>query len=178
MDKAKKRSIFRKVALDRIASPDQLDVVLRIVSPTDWLLYLAIVSILVAFVGWSLLGTLAQRITRPALVDSAETILFLPVSDAARVQVGMPVSIHVDGQSETTLDGVITEVGTRPLTEAALLEWVQDGRWITHFAPEAATVLVRVRHDHAAVTVAPGSWATASIVIAQLHPITFLLPTQ
>ncbi|HFC12081.1 MAG TPA: hypothetical protein ENJ56_04495 [Anaerolineae bacterium] len=178
MENVKKRSIFRKVALDRIASPDQLDIVLRIVSPTEWLLYLAIGLVLLAFIGWSLFGTLVQRITRPALVESAETILFLPVTDAVRVQVGMPVSVIVAGQPETTLVGTVAEIGTRPLTETELLSWIQDDRWLTHFAPEAATVLVRVRHKQAVAAVATGSWATASIDIAQLRPISFLLPTQ
>lgn len=51
-------NLFRKVSLERISSPEQLDKLLVIVKIKGWLALLCLVGITVAIVAWSVVGTL------------------------------------------------------------------------------------------------------------------------
>jgi len=54
----KNESIFRKVALDRLASPEQLDQLMQVTRPQGWLALAAIVFLLVAAGIWSVVGSI------------------------------------------------------------------------------------------------------------------------
>jgi HlyD family secretion protein len=53
------KSIFRKVSLERLSSPEQLDQVLRVTSPRIWVGVAAIFGILVTTVIWGFLGSIS-----------------------------------------------------------------------------------------------------------------------
>ena len=50
--------LFRKAALDRLSSPEELDVVMKIVRPRTWIATSAIAMALLAVVVWSVIGTI------------------------------------------------------------------------------------------------------------------------
>src|SRR5215831_13767980 len=54
--------LFRKSALDKLASPERLDVLMRVTSPQGWAALLTIGLVLVAVVAWSIFGSLPERI--------------------------------------------------------------------------------------------------------------------
>ena len=61
-------ALFRKAALDKVSSPDQLDLLMRVTSPLGWLALLTMVAI-VAVVGvWAFVGSIAD------LVDANGTL--------------------------------------------------------------------------------------------------------
>lgn len=49
--------IFRKVALDRLSSPEQLDRLITLTSPTGWMALAALAVLLAAIVAWGILGS-------------------------------------------------------------------------------------------------------------------------
>jgi HlyD family secretion protein len=55
-------ALFRKNALDKLASPERLDVLMQVTSPRGWLALLAIGGVLVGATAWGVLGTLPERI--------------------------------------------------------------------------------------------------------------------
>lgn len=55
-------SLFRKAALDKLASPERLDVLMQVTSPKGWIALLTIAALLAAVVAWSVFGTLPERI--------------------------------------------------------------------------------------------------------------------
>lgn len=55
-------NIFRKTALDRLSSPEQLDRLMTVTSPQSWLALLAVLAIVAATVVWSLFGSLPTRV--------------------------------------------------------------------------------------------------------------------
>ena len=55
--------IFRKVALERLSSPEQLDQLVPLTSPIGWAAVVAIAAILAAAIGWSIFGTLHVEAT-------------------------------------------------------------------------------------------------------------------
>lgn len=55
--------VFRKSALDKISSPDQLDKALKITSPLSWLALIGLTLIVVVVIIWSIVGTIPEMIS-------------------------------------------------------------------------------------------------------------------
>jgi HlyD family secretion protein len=54
--------LFRKAALDKLASPERLDVLMRVTSPMGWLALTAVGGILIGVIFWSIFATIPERI--------------------------------------------------------------------------------------------------------------------
>jgi HlyD family secretion protein len=54
--------VFRKVSLDRLSSPEQLDQVMQVTNPRGWLALAAIGVLLVTALVWSVTGTLSEKV--------------------------------------------------------------------------------------------------------------------
>ena len=54
--------VFRKASLDRLASPEQLDQVIKVTSPRGWMALAAIGFLLVAGLTWAVVGSLADKV--------------------------------------------------------------------------------------------------------------------
>jgi HlyD family secretion protein len=53
---------FRKVALERMSSPEQLDQLLRVTTPKSWLALLSLIALLAVSVAWGYWGQLTTRV--------------------------------------------------------------------------------------------------------------------
>src|SRR5947207_5683175 len=58
-----KNGLFRKVALERLSSPEQLDQLMRVTTPRAWLGLIGLGGLLIVVLLWSIFGT----------IESAET---------------------------------------------------------------------------------------------------------
>jgi multidrug efflux pump subunit AcrA (membrane-fusion protein) len=56
------RSIFRKVALERLSSPEQLDQLMQVTDRRGWLALTALVGLLATAVTWGVLGSVSTRV--------------------------------------------------------------------------------------------------------------------
>jgi len=54
--------LFRKAALDKLASPERLDVLMRVTSPMGWLALTTVAGILIGVIVWSIFGSIPERI--------------------------------------------------------------------------------------------------------------------
>ena len=83
--------LFRKAALDKLASPEQLDVLMKVTSPTGWLALTTVGVALVGIILWGIFGSIPSRIE------------------------GEGILIRGGGlrQIESTGDGVLTELNIR-----------------------------------------------------------------
>ena len=55
-------ALFRKAALDKLSSPERLDVLMTVTSPRGWVALWTIVALLGGLVAWSILGSIATRV--------------------------------------------------------------------------------------------------------------------
>jgi hypothetical protein len=62
------RQIFRKVALERLSSPEQLDQLVKITTPSGWLALAALVILLLMLLAWAVLGTVPSQVSGPAIL--------------------------------------------------------------------------------------------------------------
>jgi HlyD family secretion protein len=108
------QQIFRAAALERIASPEQLDHLVSITKPFDWIMAFVIVAGLASVLAWGVLGRIPTRVTGEGILISSGGRVLDAVSSAA----GRLASINVavgDRVSEGQVVAVIaqTEVEER-----------------------------------------------------------------
>jgi HlyD family secretion protein len=108
-------SIFRKSALDRLSSPEQLDKLVQITSPRSWMTLAFFILIILATVAWSLLGSIPTTIQAQGVlmssngVDSHFSTLGGTISD---VTIAKDDFVHV-GQTIARIsrDDYVAELG-------------------------------------------------------------------
>ena len=68
-----KKDVYRKAALERLATADQLDKVMKITSPLSWLALFGITLIIISVVIWSFVGSLPSTVTANGMIVSSST---------------------------------------------------------------------------------------------------------
>ena len=117
------KSIFRKVALDRLSSPEQLDMVLHVTSPKGWLALVGLFLILGAAVVWGYQGSISTKVYGQGVIIRTGGVLNI-VSPAA----GMIVELNARPNDAIQTDQIVARVAQPSLveqiraTEEALIE--------------------------------------------------------
>lgn len=117
--------IFRKAALERLSSPDQLDSMLKVTTPMSWVGIGSAAALAAAVVVWSFVGSIPETVSAPGFfVDSYHTntlystaagkVKELLVEPGTLVEPGMPILElkHTDGELvsvESDQNGWISE---------------------------------------------------------------------
>ena len=93
----KSSSLFRKEALEHVASPDHLTEYLKVTNPGIWAVLGAVCLLLAGILIWSLVGTLDTRVDATIVVKDQKAQVI--TTDARPLQAGMPLQIN--GQKYT-----------------------------------------------------------------------------
>ncbi|MDR1953205.1 MAG: NHLP bacteriocin system secretion protein [Clostridiales Family XIII bacterium] len=72
---SKQRSVFRKVALDRLASPEQLDQRFTVISSAGWFSILSIFVLIVVALMWGIFGTISNTVSGSGVLLYGDGIL-------------------------------------------------------------------------------------------------------
>jgi HlyD family secretion protein len=97
---------FREISLERAASPEQLDHLVTITRPFDWILAVLIFIALGTAVAWGILGRLPTRAQAEGILVSSEGRVVDAVSDAA----GRLASVEVAVGDRVTQGQVVARV--------------------------------------------------------------------
>jgi HlyD family secretion protein len=85
-------NVFRKVSLDRLASPEQLDQLMQVTTPKGWVALLALGGLLVTGLVWGFIGSIPDGVSGPGiLVQSGGVLEVVPVSSGRVVDVSVRV---------------------------------------------------------------------------------------
>ena len=90
-EERKQNEIFRKQALERISSPEQMGDYLRVTDPGIWVIFAAVILLLLGFFAWSTVGDLETVVSGRAHVTD-HIALIEGISEEVRV--GMPLRIQ------------------------------------------------------------------------------------
>jgi HlyD family secretion protein len=104
-------SLFRKAALDKATSPEQLDLVMQVTSPMGWLALATIAAIMFMIGIWSIVGTIPDLVEGQGVLIRGErlaeikaavsgTIARLTVAPDTMVQAGQVVAVINRDRSE------------------------------------------------------------------------------
>ena len=138
------KSVFRKSALDKISSPDQLDKVLKVTSPLSWLALLGVTLIIVFAVVWSFTGSLPSTVTASGVIVSADT----PTNTILATRRGSVQQLAREGAriyQDSKVMEMATDSGTEYVTSnllgtvskrlVGIGETVENGKEILRVAP-------------------------------------------
>ena len=118
--------LYRKSALEKISSPEQLDKALTVTSPLSWIALLAVTAVIVVTVIWSFVGTIPVTVTTSGIVASpvstnavfcpeTGTIMAILVSPNSEIGINDPVATYMTGNGDVKTIysdqfGIVTEI--------------------------------------------------------------------
>jgi HlyD family secretion protein len=104
------RSIFRKAALERLSSPEQLDYLMSITSPAGWLAISAIGVILFLIVLWGFLGRVPDKVSGSGILIRGGAVY-----DVAAANDGFVTQVLVKPGDEVTSGQVVATMSQSEL---------------------------------------------------------------
>ena len=123
--------LYRKSALEKISSPEQLDKTLTVTSPLSWLVLIGITLIIAATTVWGFLGTIPMSVTVQGIIaspdstnavyaDESGTVVSVLVHEGSDIHFGDTVLTYKDGRDEIktiysdqvgTVSGIAVQAG-------------------------------------------------------------------
>jgi HlyD family secretion protein len=136
----KPRDIFRKVALDRLSSPDELDILMQVTSPKGWIALLTLCGAVLVALAWGIFGSIPTKVdgkcifTRAGGVYEVSTgaqgrVVELRVNVGDVVKKGELIARIANPQLELGLEATrnrLVELNTRKATLRSYAERGQD----------------------------------------------------
>ncbi|MEO8624655.1 MAG: biotin/lipoyl-binding protein, partial [bacterium] len=95
------QQLFRKVALDRLASPEQLDQLTQVTNGRGWIGLVAVGTVLLTAIVWSIVGRIPERVSGMGMLLKSGGVLEIVAPGAGRVA---DVSVEV---GETVHEGQV-----------------------------------------------------------------------
>jgi multidrug efflux pump subunit AcrA (membrane-fusion protein) len=105
--RARKRTVYRKAALDKLSSPEELDRLMQITGPGSWLLLAALGSVLLMVIGWGVFGQITTTLDRSGLLTLSNPIVFVTAPENGQVS-----EIIVQAGDIISADQVIARLAT------------------------------------------------------------------
>ena len=79
------KQIFRKVSLERLSSPEQLDLMVRITSPAGWLSLLAIGLLIAAGIVWGIYGSIPTKVIGKGILIKSGGVYSLDAPTSGKI---------------------------------------------------------------------------------------------
>jgi HlyD family secretion protein len=98
-------SIFRKVSLERLSSPEQLDQLLRVTTPKNWLALVALFAVLSVIVVWGITGTIPTKVQGQGVIVRSGTVL-----NVVTVGAGLVTKLYVNPGDRVKPNQLVAEI--------------------------------------------------------------------
>ncbi|HEY9643271.1 MAG TPA: hypothetical protein V6C57_22470 [Coleofasciculaceae cyanobacterium] len=194
-------SLFRKEALERISSPEQLDQLMQVVSLKDWL-PLASIGFLVALaLLWSIVGRIPVFVESKGLLvedtsnpEQLISVSYFPIAAGKQIQQGDRILVIPETASIQEFGGLeatVMEVSPSPVTQASALKRVNGNSELAAlvYTPASIEVVAQLKPDPANTTgyqwsmsqgpnekLSSETPATAKVMLSNRAPISFIFP--
>ncbi|HWQ06711.1 MAG TPA: hypothetical protein VN453_05775 [Feifaniaceae bacterium] len=166
--------IFRKVAVERLSSPENLDQVMRVVPAKGWIALACLFVFAAAAFAWACFGEIAQQVETQGILTqqpdgtAGEVIATLSAEDSRGMQPDNEAFIALD--SGEILSGTVVSVtsadGAAESTATIRLNSGEAEQALKILAGTSAQIFEN----------ATGWRCTVRITIQTLHPIQMMLP--
>jgi hypothetical protein len=130
-------SLFRQSAVDRLATPEDLDELMHVASPRYWLVLLALGGLLITAIIWSIATTIPTTVAAAGAFGAApgglQAVVFVPADKAVQVQRGMDVEITIPTTAAlqpVALPGMVASVEAAPADQLTLLRTLGNAAYI------------------------------------------------
>jgi hypothetical protein len=145
-------SVFRKVALERLSSPEQLDQLIQITTPKGWLALFGLLLMIATAVLWALFGSVPTQVAGQAVLiegenDRLTTIAYLPATEGKQIQPGMVVHVSpatVRVEESGYILGEVAQVSRLPVSPDEIAQTIGNNSLAALFAAVAAPIEIRI----------------------------------
>lgn len=147
--------MFRKEALDRLSSLEELDELMRVTTPRSWLALLALGSLLVVALIWGLFTTIPTSIAGRGSLTGAggnatdlSATVYVSVDDGRQIQPGMPVKLalaRTPKEQWGLLLGTVTAVADLPADQGGMRDTLGNDAYAQALAGAGLIVPVQVQ---------------------------------
>ncbi|MGW2088136.1 hypothetical protein [Streptomyces sp. NPDC001880] len=188
---------FRKQAVRKLESPEQLDEIARLTSVPGWLTTLALSVVLFSVGSWSAFATVTETVSAPGVLlrasgEQPEAVVYAPVPTAPLLQPGQSVRLSAAAAPTATagtLSGTVTAIASAPETEQSLRARFGADHNLTPYLGAGPVVEVTIRlatdpqsptglkwsRSGPAFALRPMSPVTAVLAVSAEHPISWLV---
>lgn len=156
------RSIFRKVSLDRISDPDQLNDYIRVTNPGIWMIMCAVILLLTGICVWGVFGRLDTTLTVGAVTENDQTVCYVKETEADALEVGMQVQIGEETYQISSISQQPIQVDNAFAQYLLHVGSLSEGEWVY------AAALDKTHGSDGMIT-------EAKIVIESIAPMSFVL---
>ncbi|HNP71146.1 MAG TPA: hypothetical protein PLO33_02255 [Kouleothrix sp.] len=162
--------MFRKEALDRLSSLEELDELMRVTTPRSWLALLALGSLLVVALLWGLFTTIPTTIAgRGSLTAAAgnaaelQATVYVGIDDGRQIQPGMPVKLalaRAPKEQWGVLLGTVTAVADVPSDQEGMRGSLGNDAYAQALAGAGLIVPVQVQFVRDPATPSGYKWSS------------------
>jgi HlyD family secretion protein len=161
-------TVFRKVSLDRLASPEQLDQLMQVTDPKGWIILSSFGILLATAIGWGFLGRLPQDVTGVGMLVKSGGVFEVITPSSGRIT---DVAVRVgDMVTENQVVARMSqpELADRLAESKAVLVTLkaQHGEIVAHGSEDVA---LQTRHLHQQRTTVEQSIAAAEQSVTWLE---------
>src|SRR6516164_11194384 len=111
-------NIFRKVALERLSSPEQLDQLLHVTGPSGWIALIAVFAVLLTTGVWGFTGSIPTKTEGRGVMVRTGSVL-----NAVSAGSGLVIDVYVGVGDHVKANQVVARV-----SEAAGMEQIRVAR--------------------------------------------------
>jgi biotin carboxyl carrier protein len=115
--------IFRKVALEKLSSPEQLDLLMQGTEPKSWLALVALGGLLLVAVVWSMMGRIPTTVSGTAILLNSEGIKNIITTEA-----GQLTALYIQAGDSIEEGQLVAEVRPLDSTESQPVYSTYTGR--------------------------------------------------
>ena len=121
-------SLFRKSALEKVSSPEQLNEYMKVAGPGIWAILIGLAVTFAAFVVWGFAGSIPETVEINGILlasdDGAMAVYsYLPIDEVKYIEPGMKVRVSPDytpREQYGYIYGTVRSVGHSPVNEENL----------------------------------------------------------
>ncbi|MBF0238686.1 MAG: NHLP bacteriocin system secretion protein [SAR324 cluster bacterium] len=140
-----RKHIFRKVSLERLSSPEQLDQLMQITTPKGWFALIAISTLIGALLIWSVSGSIPSKVLGQGILFKPGGVFDIVAFSSGQVSdIAVTVGEHVEkGQTIARIaqPEIVEQIR---IAKSRLIEWERQKNDITQFSSKDVKLQTRV----------------------------------
>src|SRR5579872_6260705 len=171
------RNLFRPEALEHLSSPDNLERLMPVVRPMDWLLIVVTALLLGCVIVWSLAGRVPAVATGRGVILKARTLTveddapdaglisvsYFPARPGEKIKPGTTIQLTPDTVQQARYGAIlatVTSVSPMPVTKEEAAGTIGNAEVVQNVMPEDGFIEVRARLATDPSTVSGYKWSS------------------
>ena len=189
--------LYRKTALDKLSSPEQLDKMIRVTPPMFWVAAIGGGLILIAATLWAVFAKLPVTVASSGVISVTDDTVYCYVdaNEGWKIKDGMPVEVYpssVGAQEYGHMDATVTVVDDHVASRQEVVSALQNVSLAESLLMSGPVIGFRVKLEKDKDTTSGYKWSTknganvkvdsgilanVNVVVQEKSPISMIVPT-